>query len=94
MQFLPFAGVGKTAFDIWVRDERLRLLSTLGSLFMDISDSPLLRSKAHADLKRAAVLLLEANPLDHCVRQQLSSGLGAKTIPATPHTVVMIQRDT
>ena len=62
MQFLPFAGVGKTAFDIWVRDVRLRLLSTLRSLFMDISDSPVLRSKAQADLKRAAVLLSKRIP--------------------------------
>ncbi|POO55897.1 tetratricopeptide repeat protein [Agrobacterium rosae] len=84
MQFLPSVGEGKTALDIWVRDVRLRLLSTLRSLFMDISGSPASRSQAHADLKRAAVLLLEANPQDHDVRQQLSSGLGAQTIAAIP----------
>lgn len=88
MQFLPFAGEGKTALDTWVRDVRLRLLSTLRSLFMDISGSPALRSQAYADLKRAAVLLLEANPQDHDVRQQLSSGLGARTIAAAPRLLV------
>lgn len=93
MQFLPFVGDGKTAFDIWVRDVRLRLLSTLRALFMDISGSPALRLRTHADLKRAAVLLLEANPQDHDVRQQLSSGLSAQTIPAMPHTAVMTERD-
>ncbi len=91
MQFLPFAGEGKTALDIWVRDVRLRLLGTLRALFMDISGSPELRSKAHADLNRAAVLLLEAAPQDHAIRQQLSSGLGPQPVSAMPRLPTMRQ---
>ncbi len=91
MQFLPSLGDGKAPLDTWVKDVRLRLLSTLRAQFLDIADSPALRSQAHAELRRAAVLLLEANPQDQDVRQRLSTGLSATTttaasMPATPAT--------
>ncbi len=81
MQFLPACGGGKTAFDTWVRDVRLRLVGILRSQFMDVLASRELQSLGNADLKRAAVLLLEADPHDHEVRRHLAAGLTSEKAP-------------
>ncbi len=78
MQFLPSLGGGKTALDTWARDVRLRLLSGLRAQFLALAVDPVLRPQANADLRRAAVLLLEADPHDHEIRNLLSAELGTK----------------
>lgn len=87
MQFLPSYGDGKTIFDTWVRDVRLRLVGILRSQFMEVLRSRELQAIGNAELKRAAVLLLEADPHDHEVRQHLTAGFAfekAISLPAAP----------
>lgn len=70
-QFLPAMGEGKSALDIWVRDVRLRLLGNLRSHLIAVESDAELRKRAAAQSKRAAMLLLEANPHDEEVRKSL-----------------------
>lgn len=82
MQFLPLSGAGKTPFDVWVRDVRSRLLGILRSLFMQGAGSQGSNADINPVLRRAAVLLLEADPNDHDIRRIVASGL--TNAPATP----------
>ncbi|NTJ44224.1 hypothetical protein G6L28_16615 [Agrobacterium larrymoorei] len=86
-QFLPSMGEGKTAVDIWVRDVRVRLLSSLRSYVMEVDSDPELRERGATPLKRAAVILLEANPHDDEIRKSVSrpahpNGAGASLVYA------------
>ncbi|NTE88453.1 hypothetical protein G6L72_17785 [Agrobacterium rubi] len=87
MQFLPSLGDGKTALDTWVRDVRRRLLGTLRAQFLEIIGSETQSPDIKTELRRTAVLLLEADPDDHDIRRHLASGLtGGRSaiLPATP----------
>ncbi|WP_156462487.1 hypothetical protein [Rhizobium sp. Leaf262] len=89
MQFLPGFGEGKAGLDVWIRDVRLRILGDLRAQFLDMINLQQRHPDAHSDLKRAAILLLEADPDDHDIRALLSSGLSTRplepaTVPATP----------
>lgn len=92
MLFLPLSGAGKTPFDTWVRDVRLRLLGTLRSLFMQGASSEELKTDITSELRRAAVLLLEADPHDHDVRRFLASGLASLRPPPLPAVVASSEK--
>lgn len=77
MQFLPSMGNGTTLLDGWVRDVRTRLAGYLRSELIRHHGS-LKTSALRAELRRAAILLLECDPADEEVRTLLSTGLDAK----------------
>lgn len=93
MQFLPLSGTGKTPFDVWVRDVRSRLLGILRSLFMQGAGAQGSNADINPVLRRAAVLLLEADPNDHDIRRIVASGLTNAPAPATPLPAVPISHE-
>ncbi|NKN37441.1 hypothetical protein HFC70_13875 [Agrobacterium sp. a22-2] len=77
MQFLPSMGNGTTPLDGWIRDVRNRLAGHLRSEFIRHHAS-FDASALRAELRRAAVLLLEHDPADEEVRALLTARLDAK----------------
>lgn len=79
MQFLPAEGKGATALDTWVRHVRAKRAALLRQDFITLAGLPV-AGAARAELKRAAILLLEWDPHDDEVRRWLAQPLGS--VPA------------
>ncbi|WP_246659094.1 hypothetical protein [Rhizobium sp. FY34] len=79
MQFLPSEGKGTTALDTWVRHMRAKRAALLRQDFIALAGLPV-AGAARAELKRAAILLLEWDPHDDEVRRWLAQPLGS--VPA------------
>ena len=84
--FMPSFGNGSRPVDRWVRDFRIMLLETIRSDFLLLC-GPSSNPENHSDLKRAALLLLDAEPQDDEVRQALrvltEFGSSAAQMPAS-----------
>ena len=71
MQFLPHEGRGNAPIDLWVKDVRARLVGGLRSQFHEVQRR-VASGRARPQLRRAAILLLEADPHDDEIRQALT----------------------
>lgn len=81
--FLPSAGSGVTALDLWVRDVRQHHLSLLRKLFL-ATDASAANGPSRSSLRRAAVLLLEHDPADEEIRSRISGDRARPTkVPAS-----------
>lgn len=79
MQFLPSMGNGTTPLAGWVRDVRNRLAGHLRSELIRHHAS-FDTSALRAELRRAAILLLECDPADEEVRMLLTARLDASAL--------------
>ncbi|MFD1747499.1 hypothetical protein ACFSE1_18675 [Rhizobium helianthi] len=69
--FLPSAGSGNTALDLWVRNVRQHHLTLLRQRFIE-ADTTGGGASSRSALRRAAVLLLEHDPADEDIRRRIS----------------------
>ena len=81
MQFLPGEGRGNTPVDIWVRHVRAKRAAELRTSFIALVQADT-GADARAELKRAAILLLEWDPHDDEVRRLIAEP--QRTVPAEP----------
>jgi tetratricopeptide (TPR) repeat protein len=71
MQFLPAEGKGNTAIDVWVRHVRGKRAADLRNCFIALAQDAS-GANVRAELKRAAILLLEWDPHDEEVRRLIA----------------------
>lgn len=85
MQFLPAAAKGSGALDLWIRDVRARLAADLRATFFAISNRTA-GADIRAELRRAAIVLLDVDPHDEQVRHALLpvSAAAVKSACAAP----------
>ncbi|WP_114007909.1 hypothetical protein [Cohaesibacter intestini] len=81
--FLQGYGHNQAPLDKWVRAVRIALVKNLRCDFLALCDKPA-ASALKADLKHAAILLLEDDPQDEEIRQALVTQAAPEQVEATP----------